>query len=204
MSTFSLNFPKKKTIAFLLLHVLFKLHILRNLNFYVFYFKVLDEIQSGKKWKKKVEMLKHVLLFSSLYYLFFFLYQDKMNYLQNIALYNLIFMNNFEAYWNLAMCVFILFSRYLLDLMYNQNKGISATIISNMLLHQDNSFFIQESWKPKGLLPRILNQNEDFRKKNAAEKMCVVAVLICNAFQIMIVACNGKVLGKCFYIMFCL
>lgn len=164
--------------------------LLHNDHYYTDYFSALDALKSGnQRVHFLISLCRNILLFGALYIGQFYFTQDRLSSTENIAAYNVVYLNDFEAPWNLVIAIFILYARYLFTLMYCKNTGPSSRLLYELVVLGDGKFFQGGKYYNR----KKRKSAEVKKEKKLVEKIQLTAVLLQSAFQIAY-ACNCKVL----------
>ncbi len=154
---------------------------LNSFQFYVTYFEELQQISQSTtdsiKILKVVKRRKHFIgLYMLLFFVFFFI-QTLIPPIANIILFNFVFIENLEPYWNICWILIIFISWFFSELLYSNGDGSTTILLQQILIQERNDFFIWPYHK--------------FNGKTIANHVISKAIELRNIFYILSVA-NGK------------
>ena len=134
---FNLNFKLK------LLQVALKLKLLEDFTYFKNYFIKIDQVQQGNRNEiAKIYFVRCIILIKAIHFLIFAFFQEKFSNQSNLIQCNIFYLINLPYYFNIWMIFFMLIAIYCSKMFYFLNNGISSRILHQILIKQNNSFFL--------------------------------------------------------------
>ncbi len=153
---------------------------LNSFQIFVTYFNELHLINqfpsSSTKILKQVKNRKRFIGLYMLLFVVFFFIQTSIPPTVNVILFNFVFIENLEPYWNICWISIIFISWYSIDMLYSDVNGATTVLLHQILIQERNDFFIWPYHK--------------FNGKTIASHVICKAVEARNLFRVLSVA-NG-------------
>ena len=122
------------------------------------YFARLEAIQQNKKpqilW---YQFCRLFLLYRTLFWIFFFLFQDALSPFTNVVHFNIIYIHGFAKMYNIWVAGFVWLAYYYGDLMYRKNNSFLYLISKKCLIKKNFDFFLNPYWKNGKLILDLVN-----------------------------------------------